>query len=162
MSTTGTRLPLAEAQPLAADLVADLAPYCARIEIAGSIRRQAPTVGDLELVAIPQLVAQQDLFGELSGEHTDLLEDRLGRMLEAGELAPRYTESEQQRLGPRYKALLYRGAAVDLFIVREPAQYGVILAIRTGPADYSHNLVTPAGQGGVLPDHLRVQGGALR
>ncbi len=31
-----------------------LAPYCERIEIAGSIRRKKPEVKDIELVAIPK------------------------------------------------------------------------------------------------------------
>ncbi len=35
-----------------------LAPYCERIEIAGSIRRKKPEVKDIELVAIPKLENQ--------------------------------------------------------------------------------------------------------
>jgi DNA polymerase/3'-5' exonuclease PolX len=162
MSTTGARLSLAAATRLAEQLYTELVPVCARLEVAGSVRRGAPTVGDLELVAVPQLAAQYDLFGEASGVQTDLLAERLTWMLAHGECAPRLTSSGQQRLGPRYQALVYEGAAVDLFIVREPAQWGVILAIRTGPAAFSHRLVTPRREGGWLPDHLQVQGGALR
>jgi len=40
-----------------------LAPYCERIEIAGSIRRGKPQVKDIELVAMPKMVPT-GLFGD--------------------------------------------------------------------------------------------------
>jgi DNA polymerase/3'-5' exonuclease PolX len=40
-----------------------LAPFCARIEIAGSIRRGKPQVKDIELVAMPRQVPT-GLFGD--------------------------------------------------------------------------------------------------
>ena len=42
---------------------AALAPYCARIAIAGSVRRQPPQVKDIEILARP-LQEPADLFGE--------------------------------------------------------------------------------------------------
>jgi len=48
------RMKLEEAQVIAEKTKALLAPYCERIEIAGSIRRKKPDVGDIELVAIPK------------------------------------------------------------------------------------------------------------
>ena len=45
-------IPLAKARGFAQIIAARLAPYCERIEIAGSIRRKRETVGDIELVAI--------------------------------------------------------------------------------------------------------------
>jgi hypothetical protein len=47
---------------IAERLKADLAPYCTRIEIAGSVRRQRPQVKDVEICAIP-LQEPSDLFG---------------------------------------------------------------------------------------------------
>lgn len=164
--STATRIPLAQASRLAEQLYTDLAPWCARLEVAGSIRRGAPTVGDLELVAIPKLAPQRDLFGEVSGEPLDLLEDRLAWLLAHDELAPRLTEAGQQRLGPRYKALLYQGMAVDLFITSAEC-WGVIYTIRTGPSSFSHRLVTSQrqrmddGRYGLLPPHLRVREGRI-
>ena len=43
-------IPLAQAQRIAARVVEQLLPYCTRIEIAGSIRRQRPEVKDIDLV----------------------------------------------------------------------------------------------------------------
>jgi len=55
--------PLAEAERVAAALVADLEPYCARIATAGSVRRRKVQVGDIELVAIPRY-EPAGLFGD--------------------------------------------------------------------------------------------------
>ena len=45
---------------------------------------------------------------------------------------------------------------VDLFIVRPPADWGVIFTIRTGPADWSQRLVTECQRW-----FMRVEGGRL-
>ncbi len=45
------------------------------------------------------------------------------------------------RMGDRYKALLYRGIPVDLFIT-DAERWGCILALRTGPGDWNARLVT--------------------
>lgn len=47
------RIPLQQALKLAEKIMAELAPCCARIEIAGSIRRGLPTVGDIDIVCLP-------------------------------------------------------------------------------------------------------------
>ena len=48
------RLPLAKAVGLATRIMEVLAPACTQIQIAGSIRRRLPTVGDLDIVALPK------------------------------------------------------------------------------------------------------------
>ena len=48
-----TQRPLPDAERIAAAIVADLAPFCDRIQVAGSVRRRKEFVGDIELVAIP-------------------------------------------------------------------------------------------------------------
>lgn len=159
MSTTTTRRPLAEAAHLANVLAAELTLSCERVEVAGSIRRQRPDIGDLELVVIPRYARQVDLFGEPSGS-TNLLEERIAWLVDRGTLAPRLSSEGHPRLGPKYKALVYQGMGVDLFIT-SPECWGVIYLIRTGPADFSHRLVTQRQQGGLLPNHLRVRDGRL-
>jgi DNA polymerase (family 10) len=47
-------LALDKAEKLAAKIVAALAPYCERIEIAGSIRRRRPLVNDIDIVCLPK------------------------------------------------------------------------------------------------------------
>jgi hypothetical protein len=58
-----TQRPLPDAERIAAAIVADLAPFCARIQVAGSVRRHKEVVGDIELVAIPHY-APAGLFGD--------------------------------------------------------------------------------------------------
>ena len=47
------KLPLAKAQAYGAKIVAELSPYCSRIELAGSIRRKRPECHDIDIVCIP-------------------------------------------------------------------------------------------------------------
>lgn len=137
-----------EALPLAQSLLADLEPVCKRIEIAGSIRREKPDVGDIELVLIPEpgeLVKDRDLFGEVVAEHyRNGFDDWIGFALAHGgwdwQLDP-----VNRRNGDAYKRLQHveSGVCADLFIVDERS-WGGALAIRTGPADFSQALVTIA------------------
>lgn len=51
------------AQRCAERLVAWLAPSCVRIEVAGSVRRRKADPADLDLVVIPKVIQEQDMFG---------------------------------------------------------------------------------------------------
>lgn len=141
---------------IARDIQDQLAPACLQIEIAGGLRRAKPDVHDIELVAQPRLVPVANLFGEHIEDHS-LLDERLTELLDAGALTPGNAD------GSRFKQ--YRvppsGVALDLFIVLPPAQWGVIMAIRTGPAHYSQWLVTARNKNGALPSHLTAHNGAL-
>jgi len=48
-----TSIPLDQAMKLAEKIRAELAPFCERVEIAGSIRRRRPFVNDIDLVCLP-------------------------------------------------------------------------------------------------------------
>jgi len=93
-----------------------LSPYCSRIEIAGSIRRAKPEVGDIELVAIPK---------DIEGFANEV--NKLEKV--KGEPTGKYT----QRILPE-------GINLDLFIANE-RNWGLIFAIRTGSADFSHKVL---------------------
>lgn len=160
MSATTTRLPLAEAAALSWELVGLLAPYCERLEVLGSIRRGRPDCGDIELLAIPKTSAElvRDLFGDpIEKRLTSLLEHQLAALLANGDIEKR----QPIRWGERYKAFLFDGFPVDLFICRPPAQWGVLSIIRTGSNEFCKRLVTPVEKGGLCPRGLMFQGGAL-
>ncbi len=91
-------------------------PYCSRIEIAGSIRREKPEVGDIELIVIVK-----DLEG-FSKEVNKLQKVK-------GEPTGKYT----QRILPE-------GIKLDLFMANE-RNWGLIFAIRTGSAEFSHKVL---------------------
>jgi DNA polymerase/3'-5' exonuclease PolX len=60
--SAAVKFPYPVVLPIAGRIVEALRPYCERIEIAGSLRREKPMVGDIEIVAIPRRPV--DLFGE--------------------------------------------------------------------------------------------------
>jgi DNA polymerase/3'-5' exonuclease PolX len=64
-SVTRAQIPLEEAQAVAGQFIAMLVGTFDRVEIAGSVRRQAPTVGDVEIVMAPSVseMVECDLFG---------------------------------------------------------------------------------------------------
>lgn len=140
---------------IARDLADELSPACKKIEIAGGLRRKKQDPHDIELVAIPTIDPKWDMFGHEVGER-NLLDEALADLVERGELR------HGPKNGPRFKQFVTpSGLMVDLFIVRYPAQWGVIYAIRTGPAHYSHWLVTKREKGGPLPNDTYVQDGAV-
>lgn len=113
---------LDQALKIAEKVKALLAPHCERIEIAGSIRRKKLHVKDIEIVAIPKPF-QIGLFE--SGIATVVNKwDKI-----KGELPCKYT----QRMLPD-------GIKLDLFFA-EPKNWGLIYAIRTGSAQYSHKIL---------------------
>jgi hypothetical protein len=120
-----------------------------------------PVVDDIELVAEPLIVPVLDLFGEQVGTRNLLAE-----LLDVYKANGRMTlDDHVRRDGLRYKRFVHtedaRGVAIDLFIVTPPAQWAVIMALRTGPALYSQWLVTQRSRGGALHDDAYIRDGAV-
>lgn len=168
-SSTKHYVHLDTASQVADEILQTLWPACERIELAGSIRRQRQYVGDIEIVAIPRIRRQLDLFSRpVPGQTISELDELADALRAARRLTPRPAPDGKIAWGQRYKRAVYRPQrpglptmAVDLFAVLPPAEWGVIMAIRTGPANLSKLLVTPRAQGGLLPDGFRVQRGRL-
>ena len=111
---------LQEAQKIANKYLELLEPFCLRIEIAGSIRREKPEVKDIEIVCIKKsdFNSYRD-FGETVNDWQKIKGNPDGK----------YT----QRLLPE-------GINLDLFMANE-RNWGLIFAIRTGSADFSHKIL---------------------
>lgn len=160
VTTTETRLPLAVAERVAAELVALLAPYAERIEVAGSIRRRRPLVKDVELVVIPRQRPMHDLFGEVRG-YTDQLHEHVAGVVAAGVLAKRLDVNGRPRFGPSAKYLRFGDVPVDLFC-GDHDTFGLDLFIRTGPGSWNERVLAQRGVGGtVMPFGMQCQGGRL-
>ena len=108
-----------KAYVIAEKIVALLKPYCDRIEIAGSIRRKKENVKDIEIVCIPKQIDLMLFIGEVN---------QLGEITK-GDPAKKYV---QLRLPEDIK--------LDLFMASKE-NWGLIFAIRTGPAEFSHNVL---------------------
>lgn len=137
----GNRIPWSEASSIAEDLVSQLRPHCSQIDLAGSIKRRKPTIGDVEIVCLPLPYDASPLF--CSGIATVVNQWEKVK----GELPCKYT----QRILPS-------GMKLDLFMP-DPAGYGLQLAIRTGSAEWSHKRLATAwvragfkSEGGLLRD----------
>ena len=88
---------------------------------------------------------------------TEGLDDELSRMAAHGEL------ERGAKQGPKYQQWIvphHGGVRLDLFLAGE-LNYGLILAIRTGPQAFSKRLVTPWSHKGRLQDGCKVEGGRL-
>lgn len=138
-------------EPLAQDVMQVLAVGCARIIIAGSIRRRKAEPNDIELVAIPNVGTYEvrDLFGESIKTHTvNRLEDEIGVLIDSENWE---FDPITRRNGPAYKRLRHveSGTCCDLFIT-DRRKWGVIATIRTGPGDFSKELVSLAHQRGMF------------
>lgn len=131
---------------------------CERLEFAGSLRRHKSHVGDIEIVLVPRRIKQTTLSGipllDVTQEY-DLLEELLQQLRDDGVI------KRGRWWGPRHKELFFLDAPFDLYIVRPPAQWGVILTIRTGPAEFSRRLVTLQAHGGLMPAGFKFKDGAL-
>jgi DNA polymerase/3'-5' exonuclease PolX len=146
---------LGQAQVIAKKWIETLKPFCDRIEIAGSIRRNKYEIKDIDLVAIPKTT---DIPGLLQGFTTtfNALEDAIPRLF----MDHKYLATLKS--GPKYKQLLLNeGIHLELWIVTPPASWGVIYLQRTGPEDFGHWAVTQKNKGGALPSYLHVEGGAI-
>jgi DNA polymerase/3'-5' exonuclease PolX len=178
------RVPLCEAEPLAAQLAELLEPACVCVEVAGSVRRQRPEVKDIEIVCIPRMVDQSVRglpFAEPIGaeELVSAVDERVETLCGSRGVDLRYLAADDTLAaargakaapgagprpacnGRRQKRLVFHGIKVDLFILIPPVDWGVMFTLRTGPEVWSKRLVTERSRGGLLPDQLRVAGGQL-
>lgn len=148
MSTGGTALSLREARILADRIVGILTPVCTRIEIAGSIRRGKPWVNDIEIVLTPKtttvqrelVIVEGDIFTGREVEYYEELVRDPAYEAAVLKLAETVVRGAKISTAKYTQITIEGGVKVDLFTAR-PENWGYILAIRTGPAEYSQGLL---------------------
>lgn len=151
-----------QALPIAERLLEYLKPAAisGKIQIAGSLARGEENVTDIDIVLAPDPApppAPRAVFGEDEPKvYRRKIDQLIGERADLGEIIIK-------KDGPRSKRffLIDAGISVDLSIVSLPARFGVIIAIRNGPFEFSHWIVTRRNRGGALPKGFRVQGGAV-
>lgn len=146
MSSTETRRPLAQAREDAEAFRALFnASTVVEWHIAGSVRREKPDVGDIEHVVLPH--HHSWLWSQL--EEMTLVDGELAFGADEKPFTKAVYPDGTHRWGQKHRGVMYRGFRHEIFIADE-ANLGAILAIRTGPADYSQKLMTRLRQGGKL------------
>lgn len=130
MSQTTEKIPLLRAMQMAIELEFHLSSLCQKFEIAGSVRRNEPECGDIEIVCIPHLKAvpgKKDLFGQRKPEYRNRVIDWIDE--------PGNDESVRIKGGPKNQKIEYKGVPVDIYMT-DAHEFGRMLAIRTGPENY--------------------------
>jgi DNA polymerase/3'-5' exonuclease PolX len=120
-----------EARAAADALIARLATACDRIEAAGGVRRIKPTCHQVDLVCIPRQVVEEGLLGPVGRVRCQEFPDTchaLGRVTKGDPGAGKFLQ-----------ILTPANVLLDISCTT-PDNWGLILAIRTGPAEYAHTL----------------------
>lgn len=132
---------LEQAKQHAESLIRTFSPFCERIEIAGSIRRQKFEIGDIELVVIPKIEAKKNQ-GLGAFLNIDTKPKKVNQLEKAIVTMIQHDDCKLKKNGPKYKELIYPGLyKLDLFIANHD-NFGVIYMIRTGSAVYSKMFMT--------------------
>ena len=113
---------LEKAKAIAEKIKAVLESSCERIVIAGSIRRQKPDVGDIELLCIPKYIAG-----------VDMLDAKIQTLIHFDMLGYRLNKLGSKVYGAKNKLLVHlpSGIGVDVFSTDERC-WPVALVVRTG------------------------------
>jgi len=146
---------LKQAQFVAEQVVKALCPFCERIEVAGSVRREKAEPKDIEIVFIPKMgPSAAMLFGTSLQPATDAAIDDL---ITAGFWT---FDTQVKRNGPKYKRLIHAesGVVIELFRA-DRDNWGYIYVLRTGPGAFSKMLVSAPWAGGVRPLEVGVKDG---
>jgi len=122
---------LEKAKAVANEVISRLAPYCERIEVAGSIRRQKPLVRDIDIVLVPS--DPWNLSSEITSLGTPFMS------------------------GDKLKRINHNGSQVDLYYAT-PDTWATLLLIRTGSKENNIRLATLAKKRGW---HLAANGEGL-
>lgn len=130
---------LAYAKKLSSRVIEVLEPHCERIFVAGSIRRQKATCGDIEIVCTPKRESvNTSLFGDPVNAVTNGWVNALAAITD-------FNVGFKGKPNGRYMQLTLRNTSeiLDLFMPVNEDFYR-IYAIRTGSAEYAERVLATA------------------
>jgi len=120
---------------VAREIIDALSSACSRICYAGSLRREKPDVGDIEILYIPKFeVQQQGLFFE--PVNVNKADEMIRAYTNGGMLECRLNAKGSKVYGEKNKLMRHvaSGIPVDLFAATADNWYNYLVC-RTGPAD---------------------------
>jgi DNA polymerase/3'-5' exonuclease PolX len=156
-STPEYTIPLATAEKVGAVVLDVFRSTCTQRLVAGSVGRRRERCRDLDVVLCPRY--QTDLYGRPDGWSP--------AFLACVRDCPRWTV-ETKSFGPSSKQITVRSKAdprlkIELWLAY-PWSVGWIYLLRTGPSDFTHELVALVGEGKLTsaPGHFyKFEGGML-
>jgi len=128
--------PLPKMRRAAESICETLAPHCARLEIAGSIRRECPLPADIDLVCLPKL----NCSAALRLAFLALAEGPFGKVETDGPEAKRICGG---RSGIQCDLWIARPTEAGLFD-SAPGNFGALLLTYTGSMSHNINRILPA------------------
>ncbi len=136
---------LKEAEQIAQNLKAELAPYCTGIEIAGAIRRQDPEVSEIEFVTIPRFEMQPTGQKTLDGGDERSEHHILFEWLDANHKIIMGGTSKSD-----WCILQLDGIRADI-ITAEIGTWGYCFMVRSGPDAFMHSMIRKLREIGLTP-----------
>lgn len=135
---------------VARELCAVLKPCCAKIMVAGSLRRRKSEVGDVEILYLPNIVKAKDP-GDFFGKEiaVNAVDRALEQLLAAGALERRRKVTGSITWGPENKLARHvaSGIPVDLFTATHDNWWNLVVG-RTGPLESNIRIATAAQERG--------------
>ncbi len=135
------KFPRADALAVARELCAVLKPICARLIVAGSLRRGKPAVGDVEILYIPYMapitkLRQTDLLVPPPAELLNTTDPFIDDLVTRGILTQRRNIGGSITWGQKNKLATHHasGIPVDFFATTDPCWFNYLVC-RTGSAD---------------------------
>jgi DNA polymerase/3'-5' exonuclease PolX len=116
---------------------------CHRLEIAGSLRRKKPYVGDVEILYIP--IFEDRKVNLLFWEETNLVDEAIGKLLQEGIIEKRSLANKRTVWGMYNKLAIHTrtGIPVDFFRTSEATWFNYLVC-RTGPASSNMRIASEA------------------
>lgn len=171
--TPKKRYPRAQAEAVALELKAALAESCERIELAGSLRRGRPEVGDIELLCISNKGAYLPVLKPAAAQATfdwevpdstghDLPGDTrfdpeypsldvvVQNLINAGRLAKRPNKNGGFSYGIKNKLLVHVESGIPVDIFSTPKEnWGMAFVVRTGSANFNKRMMAALIEAGM-------------
>ncbi len=132
-------------------IVAWLAPYCERVAIAGSVRRQRPMCGDVDLVVIPKVTEYPDMLGVVVSRENHLHRYLQDYIQERNPFGNRHGESRWVSGGEKEGKqciLELKKCQLDLWFA-DATTWATRLLCRTGSAQHNIYLAARAQDRGL-------------
>lgn len=163
--TQKTQYPRAQAEVVALALISALEESCERIEVAGSIRRGRPEVGDIELLCVSNLGAYLPVLKPAEAQATfdwevpdstshnlpgdtrfdpeyPSLDVTVQNLINAGQLAKRPNKNGSFSFGVKNKLLVHVESGIPVDIFSTPKEnWGMALVVRTGSANFNKRMM---------------------
>jgi DNA polymerase/3'-5' exonuclease PolX len=156
--SSGTRRTLAEATRIAYEFRALFNLCYDEWEIAGSIRRKRPDVGDAEHVVRPRSIKRTVYEGLFATEkEVNAVWERADELVADGVVVKHLYGGSGFRWGDKYRGMEFGGMLHEIFLA-DHNNWGCHLLIRTGPAQFSTRVVDTFKTGGMY----RQQDGYLK